>query len=61
MARRRRSTRGAFAVGYAVIAWLLRHLVAHTVRAFVAYRISFGTLILVLVAAGVIECRPSLP
>ena len=45
----------AFVVGYAVIAWLLRYLVTHTVRAFVAYRLAFGTLILVLVATGAIE------
>ena len=45
----------AFVVGYAVIAWLLRYLVTHTVRVFVAYRLAFGTLILVLVATGAIE------
>ena len=45
----------AFAVGYAVIAWLLRYLVTHTVRVFVAYRLVFGTLILVLVGTGAIE------
>ncbi len=45
----------AFFVGYAVIAWLLRYLTTHTVRVFVAYRIAFGTLILVLMAAGAIE------
>ena len=45
----------AFVVGYAVIAWLLRYLVTHTVRAFVAYRIAFGALILVLVGTGAIE------
>ena len=45
----------AFAVGYAVIAWLLRYLVTHTVRIFVIYRIAFGTLILALMATGAIE------
>ena len=45
----------AFVVGYAVIAWLLRYLVTHTVRVFVAYRIAFGALILVLVGTGAIE------
>ena len=45
----------AFFVGYAVIAWLLRYLVTHTVRVFVIYRLVFGTLILVLVGTGAIE------
>lgn len=45
----------AFAVGYAVIAWLLRYLVTHTVKVFVIYRLVFGTLILVLVGTGAIE------
>lgn len=45
----------AFAVGYAVIAWLLRYLVTHTVKVFVVYRLAFGSLILLLVATGAIE------
>ena len=45
----------AFVVGYASIAWLLRYLVRHSTLVFVVYRIALGTLVLVLVATGVIS------
>ena len=45
----------AFATGYASIALLLRFLATHTVLVFVVYRIALGTLVLVLVAANLIE------
>jgi undecaprenyl-diphosphatase len=45
----------AFVVGYASIAFLLRFLVTHTTTIFVVYRVMLGTVVLVLVAAGVIS------
>jgi undecaprenyl-diphosphatase len=45
----------AFAVGYAVIAWLMRWLVHGTYLPFVIYRILLGLLVLGLLAAGGIE------
>ena len=44
----------AFVVGYASIAWLLKFLVTHSVRAFVVYRLLVGTVVIVLAAAGTI-------
>jgi undecaprenyl-diphosphatase len=45
----------AFVCGYAVIAWLLRYLVTHTMTVFVVYRLALGALVLGLVAAGAIS------
>jgi undecaprenyl-diphosphatase len=45
----------AFVVGYAAIAWLLAYLSHHSVAIFVAYRVALGTLVLGLLAAGVIS------
>ncbi|MEO8091674.1 MAG: undecaprenyl-diphosphate phosphatase [bacterium] len=45
----------AFASGYAAIAWLLRYLVNHSLRVFVAYRIPLGVLVIVLAASGAIS------
>ncbi len=45
----------AFVVGYASIAFLLRFLAHHSTAVFVAYRVALGTLVLALVAAGLIE------
>ena len=45
----------AFVTGYASIAFLLRYLTNHSTRIFVAYRVTLGTVVLVLAAAGVIE------
>lgn len=45
----------AFAVGYGSIAFLLRYLTTHTTEVFVGYRLALGTLVLVLLAAGVIS------
>ena len=47
----------AFAVGYAVIAWLLRFLVRHTFTGFAAYRIVLGLVLLGLLAGGVLAPR----
>jgi undecaprenyl-diphosphatase len=45
----------AFGVGLTVIAWLLRYLDRGSFTPFVVYRIALGSLILVLVAAGVLD------
>lgn len=45
----------AFVVGYASIALLLRYLVDHSIRIFVAYRLTVGLIVLVLAAANVIS------
>jgi len=42
----------AFAVGYAVIAWLLRYVSTHSYLPFVIYRIALGALLLALLATG---------
>jgi undecaprenyl-diphosphatase len=45
----------AFAVGYAVIAWLMRWLVRGSYLPFVIYRIMLGLLVLVLLTGGMID------
>jgi undecaprenyl-diphosphatase len=45
----------AFAVGYAAIGWLLRYLRTGSYLPFVIYRIALGTLVLILIAAGVLN------
>ena len=42
----------AFAVGYAVIAWLMRYISKNSFLPFVVYRIALGVLLFVLVAIG---------
>lgn len=49
----------AFVVGYASIAWLLRWLTSHSTVVFVVYRVALGSLVLVLVATGVLEATGS--
>jgi undecaprenyl-diphosphatase len=44
----------SFVVGYAAIAWLLRYVTTRSYLPFVIYRISLGTLVLVLLATGAI-------
>ncbi|MGI9084032.1 MAG: undecaprenyl-diphosphate phosphatase [Aeromicrobium sp.] len=44
----------SFAVGLAVIHWLLRYVSNHSFMPFVLYRVALGALVLVLVATGVI-------
>lgn len=44
----------SFVVAYASIAWLLRFVARHTLMTFVWYRLGFGTLLLLLLATGVI-------
>jgi undecaprenyl-diphosphatase len=47
----------AFITGYASIAWLLRYLVTHSTRVFVAYRVALGVLVLGLVFGGALDAR----
>ncbi|EFQ84051.1 undecaprenyl-diphosphatase UppP [Aeromicrobium marinum DSM 15272] len=44
----------AFVVGLAVIHWLLRYVSTHSYAPFVAYRVVLGSVVLVLLGAGVI-------
>ena len=44
----------AFVLGYAEIAFLLRLLVTHTTKVFVAYRVVLGVVVIALAAAGAI-------
>ncbi len=48
----------AFAVGYAVIAWLLRYLARGDFRPFVVYRVLLGLGVLALVQAGALPALP---
>ena len=45
----------AFVVGYAVIAWLMKFIATKSFMPFIIYRIALGTLILTLLATGVIN------
>lgn len=47
----------AFVIGYAAVAWFLRFLVRHSMYWFVGYRIILGTLVLVLLATGVLAAQ----
>lgn len=44
----------AFVVGFAAVAWFLRFLVRHSMYWFVGYRVILGTVVLVLLATGVV-------
>ena len=44
----------AFAIGYAVIAWLLRYVATNSYLPFVIYRIVLGVVVIVLLATGVL-------
>ena len=44
----------AFAIGYAVIAWLLKYVTTKSFKPFIVYRISLGVVVIVLLATGVI-------
>jgi undecaprenyl-diphosphatase len=45
----------AFAVGYAVIAWLMRYISTKSFTPFVIYRIVLGSALLIALATGVIS------
>ena len=44
----------AMVIGYAVIAWLLKYVSNKSFKPFIIYRISLGTILLVLLATGVL-------
>ena len=48
------ATAVSFAVGLAIIHWLLKYVATHTFTPFVIYRICIGSLVLLLVATGVV-------
>lgn len=48
----------AFAIGFAVIHWLLRYISTHTLRLFVVYRIAAAVVVAVLLLAGVLHPLP---
>jgi undecaprenyl-diphosphatase len=60
MAKTLAATVAAFVVGYAVIAWLLRYLRTRSYLPFVIYRIALGTMVLVLLATGVLDSTVSI-
>ena len=45
----------AFVIGFAVIAWLLKFVSTKSFMPFIVYRVALGTLILILLATGVIS------
>ncbi|KMS86310.1 undecaprenyl-diphosphate phosphatase [Prauserella rugosa] len=45
----------AFAVGYAVVAWLMSYIKTHSFLPFVIYRVALGLLLYVLVFTGVLD------
>jgi undecaprenyl-diphosphatase len=45
----------AFVIGYVVIAWLLKFVSIKSFRPFIIYRVTLGSLILILLATGVIS------
>jgi undecaprenyl-diphosphatase len=51
------STVIAFVVGYAAVSWFLRFLVRHSMYWFVGYRIALGTVVLILLSAGVVTAQ----
>ena len=49
------ATGGAFVIGYIVIAWLLKFVSTKSFLPFIIYRVALGSLILILLATGVIN------
>ena len=49
------STSFAFIIGYAVIAWLIKFVTTRSFAPFIAYRIALGSILLLLLATGVIS------
>jgi undecaprenyl-diphosphatase len=49
------ATAVAFVIGYAVIAWLLKYVTTKSFAPFIIYRITLGTLLIVLLSTGVIS------
>jgi len=48
----------SFAIGYAVIAWLLRYISTHNFLPFVIYRIALAVLVAILLLTGVLSPLP---
>ena len=50
----------SFAVAYSSIAWLLRYVARHRFTVFIGYRVALGSVLLGLLASGVVAatCRP---
>ncbi|MSV66079.1 MAG: undecaprenyl-diphosphatase, partial [Actinobacteria bacterium] len=48
------ATSVAFIIGYAVIAWLLKYVTTKSFKPFIIYRIGLGSLLLILLATGVL-------
>ena len=48
------ATAVAFVIGYAVIAWLLKYVTTKSFAPFIIYRVILGSVLLALLAAGVI-------
>ena len=44
----------SFVVAYAAVAWLLRYIARHSYTVFIVYRVVLGSLVLALVASGVL-------
>jgi undecaprenyl-diphosphatase len=49
------ATAVAFAIGYAVIAWLLKYVTTKSFAPFIIYRIALGSLLILLLSLGVIS------
>jgi undecaprenyl-diphosphatase len=49
----------SFAIGYAVIAWLLRYISTHNFMPFVIYRIALAVLVAILLISGVLSPLPA--
>jgi undecaprenyl-diphosphatase len=47
----------SFVVAYVSVVWLLRYVARHTFLIFIVYRVAVGTLLLVLLATGVIAAQ----
>jgi undecaprenyl-diphosphatase len=45
----------AFVIGFLAVAWFLRFLVRHSMYWFVGYRVLLGTVVLILLGAGVVS------
>jgi undecaprenyl-diphosphatase len=45
----------AFVIGYIVIAWLLKFVSTKSFRPFIIYRVALGSVLLILLATGVIS------
>jgi undecaprenyl-diphosphatase len=49
------ATAVSFVVALAAVSWLLRYIARHTYSIFIVYRVALGTLLLILLSAGVLS------